>query len=260
MIVEMTAMFGFIRLNPNHLQSHPAAARQETLVSSEDIYRFDLGLDPILLLRKGFELSPEELPRFLKSGAQLHQFHYKHSGQSLAKAPALAHGIHKRTGMGNSILATFKKPKKSTQVPYKQALIIEPDQKHLKRLIDCLFVCGVPLDQIHPVRVVSSVPWALEKYRPQILMANYELSNTINGLSLLQILADLSYVETLVLILPPHIALSTEEQTALQRINQKKRIKLLTRPVNRFDLQPLLDETSEWQQGRLHRKNEKPVA
>ncbi len=253
-------MFGFIRLNPHHLQSTPTGTRQDILVSSEDIYRFDMGMEPLLLLRKGFELTPEELPRFLKSGAQRYQFHYKYSGQSLAKAPLPNQGMRKFPGMGNSILDPINKLKKSTQVPYKQALIIEPDQKHLKRLVDCLFVCGIPLDQIHPVRVVSSVPWAVEKYRPQILVANYDLSNTIDGLSLLQIFAGLSFVETLILIMPPHIDLSDEEEEALQRINQNKRIKLLTRPVNRFDLQPLLNETSQRHQRSLPRNNEKPVA
>lgn len=253
-------MFGFIRLNPNHLQSNPAAARQDILVSSEDIYRFDRGLEPILLLRKGFELTPEELPRFLKSGAQPHQFHYKHTGHSLAKAPVNTQDIRRQHGMGNSILNPFKRLQKSTQIPYKQALIIEPDHKHMKRLVDCLFVCGIPLDQIHPVRVISSVPWAVEKYRPQILVANYELSNPIDGLSLLQIFAGLSFVETLILITPPHIDLSDEEQVALQRINQNKRIKLLTRPVNRFDLQLLLNEANHRPKRSLTRAIEKPVA
>lgn len=254
-------MFGFIRLNPNHSQSTPVGSRPDILVSSEDIYRFDLGGEPILLLRKGYELTPEELPRFLKSGAQRHQFHYKNTGQSLAQAPLSGTAFRKHKGMENSILDTYsRKLKKSTQVPYKQALIIEPDQKNLKRLVDCLFVCGIPLDQIHPVRVVSSVPWAVEKYRPQILVANHELAHTIDGLSLLQLFSGLSFVETLILIMPPHIQLSDEEQLTLQRINQSKRIKLLTRPVNRFDLQPLLSATSQWPQRSLTRNNEKPVA
>lgn len=223
--------------------------QQEILVTSEDIYRKNRGMEPILLLRKGFELTPDELPKFLNSGAQIHQFYYKHTGQILnpgyqkprAKKqdrPPLARGMSNPLTQKSSSVALQR-------LQQKRVLIVEPDQKNLKRLIDCLFICGIQLDRIHPVRVVSSVPWAMEKYRPQILVANYELSSSIDGLTLLQAFADLSYVETLILTVPNGHLLSLEENAAIEALSHRIKIKILSKPVSRFALKRILNEPAE---------------
>ena len=234
-------MFGFVRLNPQNLKSTPVGAAQEILVTREDIYRQDRGSEPILLLRKGFELTPEELPRFLKSGAQTHQFHYKHSGKLLSpgyqKPPRPG---RERQSLSRGVSNPMEAPTPLRGIQQKRVLIVEPDQKNLKRLIDCLFICGLKLDRIHPVRVVSSAPWAMEKYRPQILVAGYELSDSIDGLTLLQAFADLSFVETLILTVPAGFLLSEEENEVIESLGQRKKIKILSKPVNRFTLQRIL--------------------
>lgn len=239
-------MFGFVRLSPQNLKSTPRGAEQEILVTREDIYRNMQGADPILLLRKGFELTREELPRFLKNGAKTHQFHYKHTGEPLRPIyqkpaqPAYSE-VEKR-----SLPRGASNPIERDTIPrgfkQKRALIVEPDQKNLKRLIDCLFISGLKLDRIHPVRLVSNTPWAVEKYRPQILVADYELPGDIDGLTLLQAFAELSYVETLILTVSPEFILSEEENVAIEALNHRKRIKIVTKPVNRFDLQRILFE------------------
>jgi hypothetical protein len=241
-------MFGFVRLNPQNLKSTPAGLQQEILVTSEDIYRQDHGLEPILLLRKGFELTPDELPKFLKSGARAHQFYYKHTGKTLnpdyqklraqkQDRPPLARGMSNPMAHG----AVRAIP----GIQQKRALIVEPDQKNLKRLIDCLFICGLKLDRIHPVRVVSSVPWAMEKYRPQILIANYELSSSIDGLTLLQAFAQFSCVETLILTLPIGHLLSLEENAAIEALSHQISIKILSKPVSRFALKHILNNSAD---------------
>jgi CheY-like chemotaxis protein len=242
-------MFGFVRLNPQNLKSTPAGLQQEILVSSEDIYRQDRGLEPILLLRKGFELTPDDLPKFLKSGAREHQFYYKHSGKALNPGyqkrcapkqdrPALSRGMS--NPMAHSTLSNLK------DIQQKRALIVEPNQKNLKRLIDCLFICGFKLDRIHPVRLVSSVPWAVEKYRPQILIANYDLSNSsMNGLTLLRAFAQLSYVETLILTLPIGHLLSLEENAEIEALSHQVNIKILSKPVSRFALKHILNHSAD---------------
>lgn len=246
-------MFGFVRLNPQNLKSTPAGLQQEILVTSEDIYRQDRGMEPILLLRKGFELTPDELPKFLKSGARTHQFYYKHTGKTLnpnyqkprtqkQDRPPLARGMS--NPLAHSTVSTLK------SIQQKRALIVEPDQKNLKRLIDCLFICGLRLDRIHPVRVVSSVPWAMEKYRPQILIANYELSSSIDGLTLLQAFAQLSWVETLILTLPIGHLLSLEENAAIEALSHQIKIKILSKPVSRFALKHILNNPADMMDDR----------
>src|SRR4051794_33638591 len=75
-------MFGFVpshNRDTNATGSKPVAAAWPpgTLVSTEDIYRENKGMAPILLLRKGYEVAPEELPRFIRNGARPHQFLFK---------------------------------------------------------------------------------------------------------------------------------------------------------------------------------------
>lgn len=241
-------MFGFVRLNPQNLKSTPAGVQQEILVTSEDIYRHDRGVDPILLLRKGFELTSDELPRFLKSGARTHQFHYKHTGKAVTTgyqkppAPRRDNRPGFSRGMGNPI-----KPETAPiqEIQSKRALIVEPEQKSMKRLVDCLFICGLKLDRIHPVRVVSNAPWAVDKYRPQILIADYGLSGEIDGLTLLQAFAGLSFVETLILTVPTGYLLSAEENEAIESLSRHKKIRILSKPVSRFTMQRILSERND---------------
>lgn len=235
-------MFGFVRLNPQNLKSTPDGIEQEILVSREDIYRNDLGGEPILLLRKGFELTPDELPRFLKSGAQMHQFRYKHSDEPLRSTYQKPLRPEARKGLSRGVSNPLERELPPRGLKQKRALIVEPEQKSLKRLIDCLFICGLKLDRIHPVRVVSNTPWAVEKYRPQILVADYSLPGSIDGLTLLQAFSELSYVETLILAVPPNTILSTEENEIIATLSQQKQFKILSKPVNRFALQRILTD------------------
>jgi hypothetical protein len=65
-------------------------------------------------------------------------------------------------------------------------LLLEPDPKHLKRLIDCLFGCGFSLNRIHPLRIPAHLSWALERHRPDILIADSRFIAEEGGLAALQ--------------------------------------------------------------------------
>jgi hypothetical protein len=90
--------------------------------------------------------------------------------------------------------------------------------------------------------LVSNTPWAVEKYRPQILVADYSLPGSIDGLTLLQAFSELSYVETLILAVPPNTILSAEENEIIAALSQQKQFKILSKPVNRFALQRILTD------------------
>lgn len=236
-------MFGFMRLNPQNLKSTPEGVEQEILVSREDIYRRERGSDPILLLRKGFELTADELPRFLKNGAQMHQFGYKHSNVPLKPSysrPGRPEAMRKPAQWdANQPTGPANLP---TGFQQKRVLIVEPNQKDLKRLIDCLFICGLRLDRIHPVRVAANTPWAVEKYRPQILVADLRMMGQLDGLTILQAFTEFSFVERLILTIPAGYTLSTDENQVVQTLKARKNIKILSKPVNRFVLQRILQE------------------
>lgn len=244
-------MFGFIRQrNRNLKQATPAAHSAAILVSKEDIYRENRGMEPILLLRKGYEVSKEELPRFLRNGARPNQFQWKYGlNQELPSAnpiPLPPQPQNNRNYRGTtSPIGTPGSPlghPTPTVKHRRKTLVLDSDQKSMKRLIDCLFVCGMPLDRIHPVRLAEHLPWAIDKYNPQILVVDYHLSGTYTGLEVLVALPHLSGLNQVILTISPRPVLSKDEEQLIQHFCQENNIKLLRKPVDRHTLNRLLQE------------------
>jgi hypothetical protein len=244
-------MFGFF--HPRNREVNPAALPAAalpsgTLVSKEDIYRENKGMTPILLLRKGFEVSMEELPRFIRNGARPHQFLFKPAESpeiaSLDSPGALPHplkALH-RHGMTDEFEASPYRSLGSNHREKKRVLILEPNQKGLKRLIDCLFICGIPLDRIHTVRLPEQLAWAMAKYRPQILIVDYALPNQQTGLALLAGFTSLHGIEKIIFTVAPDEPMGDVEIQTLETFCPEKKIKLLKKPVSRFTVNQLLAE------------------
>jgi hypothetical protein len=241
-------MFGFASTrhqNTNVISSKPVAAEWPpgTLVCKEDIYRESEGMPPILLLRKGYEVSPSELPRFIRNGARPHQFQFKATdnpengllSQPLTHLPSQAFLEQVSTGTFDNLLQA--PPRHKLRV-----LILEPDAKSLKRLIDCLFICGVSLDGIHSVRLPEQLAWAIEKYRPHLLVVGYHLSSGQTGLELLTGFNSLYNVSRIIFTLEPDKVLGEVEKKAFESACPGPSIQLLKKPVSRFTVNRLLAE------------------
>jgi len=245
-------MFGF--LHPRNRESNPAAAGPQagwppgTLVSKEDIYRENKGMAPILLLRKGFEVSPEELPRIIRNGARAHQFLFKpaesHEVGQIPEPEPLTQQLKevRRYGLLEEFDAAQNHRVQSDPRARKHILILEPDQKNLKRLIDCLFICGTPLDRIHTVRLPDQLAWAIGKYRPQVLVVDYLLPSGQTGLELLAGFASLHDVEKIIFTLDPDSPVSEQEKKALESNCPSQSVKFLKKPVSRFTVNRILAE------------------
>jgi hypothetical protein len=229
----------------------PAAQAGGILVTREDIYRENKGMEPILLLRKGYEVTPEELPRFIRNGAKPHQFQFKHTEeplrayQLLPKPPIQstpAPVLLRRTQPASDPPDTLSiRPQTGNR---KKVLILEPDPKSMKRLIDCLFICGVPLDRIHPVRLAEHLNWVAEKYRPNVLVVDYALPGSAQtGLDVLTAVQHLPWLERCILTVNPNqMPPKNDNWQALEAICQERNIRLLVKPVNRRTLNRLLTE------------------
>lgn len=213
-------MFGFIaRRNVPEAQPEAHVGRDRTpvtLVTREDIYR-----EQVLLVKKGYEVEMDDLPKLIKNGAKPSQF-------TLKMDPEEAQHV---LGHGNPIVKLARSEKR--------VLVLDPDQKSLKRTIDCFFVCGFSLPRIHPVRLASHLDWALRKYQPQVLVADYELLDGRDGLSLLSGLTLADNVEHVILTLPAR-TFSSEEESLILELSQRKNIQVLKKPVSRFALHRLL--------------------
>lgn len=247
-------MFGFIRPKNRDLKTaKPAVQSSGILVTREDIYRENKGLEPILLLRKGYEVTPEELPRFIRNGAKPHQFQLKYAAEALVghqapqklpqQPPTTPVPMPVRRSKPLPILSSGVSPIPQT-ANLKRALILDPDPKSMKRLIDCLFICGIQLDRIHPVRMAEHLGWVGQKYRPHILVVDYELPGcSQTGLDILATMQHMPWLERCILTLNPQQAfLSDDEQQAVKTFCQEKNIKILEKPVNRHTLNRLLTE------------------
>jgi CheY-like chemotaxis protein len=145
--------------------------------------------------------------------------------------------------MSNPILETPANLVRAIRIR-KRVLILDPDQKSLKRLIDCLFICGFQLDNLHPVRMAASLDWALQKYMPHVLVVDYRLSEgQQTGIQILQGLQSvLPFLEQIILITPPLQMLSEWEARRVKSFCQVWNVKALPKPVNRFTLKQILDQ------------------
>jgi hypothetical protein len=251
-------MFGFLRpFKPANREAQPAARQDAAwppgmLVSKEDIYRENRGMAPILLLRKGFEVSPDELPRFIRNGARPQQFLFKPSESpdigTLSSPEPLSQQLRevRRYELLEEFDAARNRPDASYPSPIpqtqKRVLILEPDQKALKRLIDCLFICGTSLDKIHSVRLPEQLAWAIGKYRPQVLVVDFDLPNGQTGLELLTGFPSLLSVEKIIFTVSPDAPLSEPEKSALEGLCPDRSVKFLKKPVSRFTVNRILAE------------------
>lgn len=252
-------MFGFFH-KPNR-DVHPAAKSGAvawppgTLVCKEDIYRENRGMSPILLLRKGCEVSTDELPRFIRNGARAHQFVFKpaenYSDNNRVASVTAPEPLTQqtKTPRRHDVRRELESsPPHSNQplqaIPHrrKRVLILEPNQKSLKRLIDCLFICGTSLDKIHTVRLQEHLGWAMAKYKPQILIVDYALPNQQTGLELLASFSSLQGIEKIIFTIDPDSSLSSEEIETLETFCPEKNIRILKKPVSRFTVNRILAE------------------
>lgn len=241
-------MFGFVNAHnrdTNGTGSKPAAAAWPpgTLVSMEDIYRENKGMAPILLLRKGYEVSPEELPRFIRNGARPHQFLFKPADDLEWKPiPHQFKEVRRQELLAEFGSGSFDSTRPAPPRQKQRILILEHDAKSLKRLIDCLFICGVPLDRIHTVRLSEQLDWAIAKYRPHVLMVGYHLPNGQSGLELLAGFHSLYNVSRIIFTLEPNTVLNEREKNALESTGNSPSVQLLEKPASRFTVNRLLAE------------------
>ncbi len=219
-----------------HLEDE--SQRQVILVSREDIYA-PHGQDKILLLRKGSAIDAASFSKFERYGVHVSQFEVQATGVQMLDESITTESVA-FSAHTNPITAAPPKPKK-------RVLVLDPDAKSLARTTDCLFVCGVELSHIHPLRVARHIEWTLEKYRPQVLVVDYTLNVGTDGLSLLSsVLGNRAWdgvIEQVILTIDFRGRLNhaQEEIIAWAEAHQ---VSLIPKPVNRFILNDFLIHSS----------------
>ncbi|HEY9746333.1 MAG TPA: hypothetical protein V6C99_08960 [Oculatellaceae cyanobacterium] len=216
-----------------------------TLISQENIYRprnpelAGHARKPVLLLKKGMEITANLLPKLVRNGADPAQFLIKSDDGKLTPASFMSSPLsdtNLQTDAPTSLVRAIRSKKR--------VVLLDPDTKSLKRLTDCLFTCGFGLDNLYPVRMASGLSWALQKYAPHLLIVEYLLpGKQENGLQALRELASvLPFLEQVILVAPPLQSLSDEESWEIQAFCRQWNVKTLSKPVNRFALKQILDQ------------------
>jgi hypothetical protein len=211
-----------------------------TLICQEDIFHPKSRRKPVLLLSKGQEISTRDLPKLILHGVQPEQFRFKaDEADEAAMEEAQVAGVLASTlenskvpdgleDAGSNSLTWRPLGKRRTQT----VVILESNPKILKRLIDCLFVCGFDLNKIHPVGVAANLGWSLKRYKPDLLIGSAPL------------LTEALNTETLKL-LPTQLIMTLADTAGTQSLTQVTLANgtvahCLYKPITRFSLRQLL--------------------
>lgn len=216
------------------------AADEVVLVSKEDIYARE-GRQMVLLLKKGREITVEQLPKFIKNGVNPTQFWLRRI-EPIEPAQGRRNTSYETDPMRQAPMTPITRTSRAVR-KHQSVLILDTDAKSLRRTMDCLFRCGFTLSRIHPVRMPAHLGWALQKYQPDVLVIDYHLEGGHSALGLMQELGELpNPPEHVFLTLSLPEAASGEEQRMIQEAAARFDIRVLLKPLSRYTVHSVLEQ------------------
>ena len=212
--------------------------------------------EPVLLLKKGASMALSDLPKLLRNGVNIRQVslqvHNPETGESkplpkdippqaLADLARFQQFDMSPPGESQSVPAAPSSLQKPESARFRRVMVVESDQKQLKRIMDCLFLCGFHPGQIHPVRMTRSLDWAVAKHQPDVLLVNYHLSPNATGMAMLAaIRKQLPPHAQIVVTLPIPSGRNPDENKLIQTLCADWNIQIVYRPMNRFALKKVM--------------------
>jgi hypothetical protein len=215
-----------------------------SLVSRHDIYDAN---QTVLLMKGGTRVSRHLLAKLLGFGVSPNAFQFQDlEGKPLERQADLLRQIaQKRLQSPVKVEPSLRSgmhqeaPRQNFSVN-QRVLILEPDEKTIERLTDCLLYNQFQLDHIHPVRSKERLDWALKKYRPDVVFVAFNLGEGAHGLETLRYLRSLSQTQKLVLTVEvpsgkPDIRRKLNKTVMYYNAN------ILFKPINRYMLRDLFE-------------------
>jgi hypothetical protein len=238
-------------LNPNFsdirqpgMDSHDLNWEQFTLVAKEDIFYTQEDV-PVLLMKAGQGVDIHQVAKLIKFGVQPEQFILSEDPTS-----TLPHNIFEAITDSLSKDAEITsdglpgKPLYFQKGAKDKILILDSDERSIKRLSDCLKGYGIPLVNLHPLTNSQHLFWAVERYEPHILFIDFNpyLQNKSQLASLPETMMTLkSYPFIREVVLTAFLRPDQEEvRQDLQNLAKYYGAKVLLKPVNRFALSDVL--------------------
>jgi hypothetical protein len=136
-----------------------------------------------------------------------------------------------------------QKPKKRT-MSHHQVVVLEPDEKALKRLTHCLVACGIRESRIRSVRLPHHVGYAIDKYKPTLVFLDFMNGPDSMGVQTLRRLKPLPCVQHWNLLM----SLPAEDLSLREKVKetlQKDNLSVFYKPINRFELLSMLNELAD---------------
>lgn len=240
-------------VNQSQYDTHSAVYAEEAdsalMVSVQDIYGAGLSGQSdreVLLLREGTEVDEELFDTLVKFGADPGHFAVKSLPQTfkpVVPSPQKSQMSSSRM-LGHSDLLFQSSHAVKAIRHQKRVMVLDNNHKSLNRIMDCLVHCGYFLGRIHPVRQSQQMLWALQKYQPDILLIDYELTDGPNGLTMVKnALTEYEnyglFFEQVVLMIPPNNQFLNHVDAFIEEV-ETLGIDVILKPVNRFNLNRIL--------------------
>lgn len=221
------------------LMADPVAAEKKvepslTLVSKEDIY-YRKGNHPVLLMKAGQEVQVELIPKLLKFGIQPEQFLMapKSDLDSALLTAALPEARRMMTPpsaySGSSVVRNSPWARKTFAV-------YEPDDRCMKRVLDCLTLYGIPNGNVHPVVRQDHLMRTLEKNQPEVLLYDFVLDPDSPAITkTIQALRRYDSLQCLILMMHVPSQKDSLRQEVMELV-KANHASVLFKPINRFQL------------------------
>jgi hypothetical protein len=213
-----------------------ASLNAAQLVCTEDIY---VPGQDVLLLKAGQVVQAGQIATLLKYGISPKQFRFEGDiPEGLALPPHVLKSAHLDDP------ATIDKAldtRAFLRNCHKTIMVVDHDDRSLRRTIDNLLSCGVPLHKIHPIRVEAHLNWALEKYQPDLLMLDFAINGSwVYKHDLVQRVGSLHKAVNQVVLMVRDQSRSEGAREALNYLTQDMGIRVIYKPLHRAQLKPLL--------------------
>ena len=165
--------------------------------------------------------------------------------------------------------------------PLPNLLVLHPNPEYNKKLHRQLSIMGVEYQQTYPVLTDETLPYALKKYQPHVLIVDEEwlLTNTNNTDSTATLAQQLevateglmvtlktaqanqhnSSITTIIVLVSPSVTQRMAIAQSLSSLNQLATVKVIWKPYKRSQLQDALTEFIQTTQTQLYRRLEDPA-
>lgn len=216
------------------------------LLAREDIYAMPASGSPpgttgLLLLPAGVTVKPQMLPKLIRHGAKPTQFiiQSRETGETQSVETPLPTTPVGAT-LPEALQGTFQRPASSGMSAGAHAMdmvLIDPNDKHMRKLIDTLTMAGVRMPHLHCSHDPAQLIEWVKRVRPSVLIVDETAHPLTSMVAKLNSLRRTFGIEHVILTVAPQA--TSGDVVDRDRILEQARqagIEVVTKPLNTFSV------------------------